>query len=159
MKSLNPNQKQLIRNQWEIFQLIAAGAGGAAALAAGEGGWQYGISSSATSSATKTRRGVCAIAEGHMIALGTSEEFRGPREILCYLRVLYNFRQLWLCRYSADPPRWRAYKVALPFGGGEQLSRTVLSRDPLPHTSLHPRVSKCFMDLIGKYQHLDFTGN
>lgn len=38
MKSLNPNQKQLIRNQWEIFQLIAAGAGGAAALVAGEGG-------------------------------------------------------------------------------------------------------------------------
>lgn len=40
MKSLNPNQKQLIRNQWEIFQLIAAGASRTAALAAGEGGWQ-----------------------------------------------------------------------------------------------------------------------
>lgn len=128
-------------------------------LAAGEGGWQHRISSSAAYSATNTPQGVCASAEGYMIGLGTSEVFRGPREILCYLRVLYNFRQLWLCRYSANPPRWRACKVALPFGGGEQPSLTVVSRDPLPHTSLHLRVSKCFMDFIGKYQHLDFTGN
>lgn len=60
MKSLSPNQKQLIRNQWEIFQLIVAGASNAAELAAVEGGWQEGLNRSATSSATEAPLGLCA---------------------------------------------------------------------------------------------------
>lgn len=50
------------------------------------------------------------------------------------------------------------YKASLPVGGGE-LSLRALSRDPFPHISLQLRLSKCFTDFIGKYQHLGFTGN